>query len=166
MTLQKVCLYFIFLVLSVLLVGCQQVNNSENTEEKIDIHNPKIPYSPEEARKNGDVVSVFGQISNLESLDNFVENIEIETMETIDAILIAKYTIEGDPIFYNLQYDGKFIHYAYEPSQDRFGDFGVEIKTTTCSNLVSENREDGVEYYLEGCDSEIGDTFQFLIVQE
>lgn len=168
MTLKFLSLSGVILFFSILVFGCQQVDDEgkkheKTNEEKFGINHPKIQYPPEDAVKNGDIVYLFGEISNLEKFENFIQNIHAETG---DEIRITLYTIEGDPTFYNLHFDGKSIHYAYDPSQDRFGDFGADVQSTACSNLVSEIVEDGIEYHLEGCHDEIiGDTFHFLVTQ-
>lgn len=74
------------------------------------------------------------------------------------------YTHEGDPIFYNLNYDGNKIQYTHDDSQDGFAGSGKGIKSTSCSNIGSRNTKDGVEYYLSGCSLEVGNTFNFRIL--
>ncbi len=133
------------------LLGCQQ--NSES-------NNPKKPYDSEEAIENGDVVNRHGEISNLEKFENFIKNVESGAK---DKIRITMYTHEGDPIFDNLNYDGNKIQYTHDDSQDGYAGSEKGIKSTSCSNIESRNNEDGVEYYLSECSSEVGNTFNFRI---
>jgi hypothetical protein len=135
------------------LLGCQQESESET-------NNPKKPYSSEEAIENGDVVNRHGEISNLDKFENFIENVESGAK---DEIRITMYTTEGDPIFYNLNYDGNKIQYTYDNSQDGYSGSGKGIESTSCFNLESRNTENGVEYQLSECSSEIGNTFYFRV---
>lgn len=155
---KKIIQAFTILFSLLILIGCQEV------EKKWEINNPKIPYLPQEAIENGDVVSLLGEISHVDNFENFIRNVHAKTE---DEIRITMYTTEGDPIFYNLYFDGKMIQYGYDPSQDRFGDFGADTQITACSNLVSKTVEERVEYYLDACDDEIiGDTFHFSVAQD
>lgn len=133
------------------LWGCQQSS---------EINNPKKPYDSEEAIENGDVVNLYGKISNLDKFENFIKNVENGAK---DEIRITMYTLEGDPIFDNLSYDGNKIQYTHDNLQDGYAGSGKGIKSTSCSNIESRNTEDGVEYYLGECSSEVGNTFNFLI---
>ncbi|OXS76322.1 hypothetical protein B1B04_04915 [Lysinibacillus sp. KCTC 33748] len=139
-------------LLSIFLLGCQQES---------EINNLKKSSHPEEAMKNGDVVNVHGKISNLDKFENFIKNAKKGVK---DDVRITMYTIEGDPIFYNLNYDGNEIQYTYDDSQDGYAGSGKGIKSTSCSNLESRNNDEG-EYYLSGCSSVVGDTFSFQISQ-
>ncbi|WP_028391018.1 DUF4362 domain-containing protein [Bacillus cihuensis] len=140
-------------LLSIVLLGCQQENG---------IDNPKKPYSSEEAIENGDVVDLHGEISNLNEFENFIENVKDSAK---DQIRLTMYTIEGDPIFYNLNYDGNKIQFTYDNSQDGYAGSGKGIKSTSCSNIDSRNTENGVEYNLSECSSEVGNTFNFLVTE-
>ncbi len=148
---KRVILILCYMFLLIGLLGCQQ--NSEN-------NNPKKPYDSEEAIENGDVVNLHGEISNLDKLKNFVKNVESGVK---DEIRITMYTHEGDPIFDKLDHDGNKIQYTHDDTQDGYAGSGKGIKSTSCSNIESRNTEDGVEYYLSECSSEVGNTFNFLI---
>ncbi|QPQ33119.1 DUF4362 domain-containing protein [Lysinibacillus sp. JNUCC 51] len=47
-------------------------------------------------------------MSNLDRFESFIENVESGVK---DEIRISMYTIEEDPIFYNLNYNGNKIQY-------------------------------------------------------
>jgi hypothetical protein len=140
----KVKCLFVFstILLSMILVGCQQ----------------KRPYDPAEAIKNGDVVNDHGEIGNLDKFKQFIKNVNNGVK---DKIRITSYTTEGDPIFDSLDYNGKEIKYTYDDSQDKYG--GSGIKSATCSDLEKTNNENRVEYYLSKCSSDIGHTFIFRV---
>ncbi|WP_432363343.1 DUF4362 domain-containing protein [Sporosarcina sp. UB5] len=156
---KKTNLLWILLLLLVMLLGCQQVSeiNKENEAE-----NPKAPYPYEEAIKNGDIVNFHGEISNLHKFDSFLKNVKSGTK---DLIQITIYTIEGAPIFYNLSYDGNKIIYTYDNTLDGFAGSDKGIKSTSCSNIESQDIENGVGYYLSECTSEVGNTFYFSVLE-
>ncbi|MEJ1517696.1 DUF4362 domain-containing protein [Bacillus cereus] len=135
-------------------------NPKEDTDKSKISSNPKRPYRPESAIKNGDVVNIHGKISNLDKFENFINHIKSGDK---DKIRITSYTIEGDPIFYNLIYDGNQIQYNYDDSQDAFGGPDKGIQSTSCSNIEKKDAENRVEYHLSGCSSEVGNTFYFMI---
>ncbi|WP_223701096.1 DUF4362 domain-containing protein [Sutcliffiella deserti] len=137
------------------LFGCQQ-------EQVIEVKNPKTPYHSEEAIENGDVVDLHGEISNLDRFEDFVESVENGVK---DGIRITIYTDEGDPIYNNLDYDGNKIQYTYDNSQDGFAGSGQGVRSTFCSGIKAKENEDGVEYRLSGCSSDVGDTFYFVVVE-
>lgn len=146
--LKKISLISVF---NTVILGCQQES---------EINNPKKSYSSEEAIENGDVVNIHGKISNLDRFESFIENVENGAK---DEIRITMYTIEGDPIFYNLNYNGNKIQYTYDNSQDGYAGTGKGIESTSCSNIESRNTENGVEYYLSECSSEVGNSFNFRV---
>lgn len=157
--------FFVILSFS-LLVGCQDNSESaivkNNNEEVVPSipDNPKKPYRSEEAIKNGDVVNIHGEISNLEKFESFIDNVGAKKK---DNIRITIYTTEGDPIFFNLQYDGKNIQYTFDNSQDGFAGEDKGKQSTTCSKIEKKGADTGVEYYLSGCSSDVGNTFYFNV---
>lgn len=83
-----------------------------------------------------------------------------------DKVRITMYTTEGDPIFYNLDYDGKKIKYTFDNSKDAFGGKGKGKQSTTCVNLEKKANDRGTAYTLSGCsgdNSGIGESFYFLV---
>ena len=158
MLLKKLGVILSFIWLSTLLVSCQQ--KEEVGEQQT---YPQIPYSYEEAIEKGDVVDMHGEVSNVENFTSFIEHVE---QQTEDEIRITIYTVEGAPIFYDLRYDGKKIHYTYDDSLDGFGGPDTGIEKTTCSEIVSEQVEEGTRYQLQDCTDEVGDTFYFVAPKE
>lgn len=160
---KKLGLLTLFLVLSIILFGCQQENvDPEPTEIEETFTNPKAPYPPEDAVENGDVVQTFGVIHNLDKFESFLKAVEAGNK---NEIRITTYTIEGDPIFYNLYFDEKNIQYGYDNTQDKFG-ISEESGQTYCLSIATKESEEGLEYFLNGCASEIGKTFSFVIPSE
>ncbi|RAP76125.1 DUF4362 domain-containing protein [Paenibacillus montanisoli] len=119
------------------------------------------PYSPEQASANGDVVNVHGKYTNLEKWLQFMERVNAKSPEPA-SVRITQYTIEGDPIFYELINDGKQISYTFDNSKDAFGsDLGRP--TTTCTGFDTKKVEQaGTFIVLTGCaDQKTADTFYF-----
>jgi PBP1b-binding outer membrane lipoprotein LpoB len=116
-------------------------------------------YGIEEAIEKGDVVSQ-DKAFNTERLEQFTKNLSINKE---DAIRVTGYTVEGDPIFQDLQFDGKFIHYSHDNSNDKFGGENTGIETDTCTKVVEEENIKGeIDYLISGC-SKNPDNSYFLI---
>jgi hypothetical protein len=104
-------------------------------------------YDSEEAIKRGDVV-YQNKVVNLERFEEFLINISNKKEDTIR---VTGYTDEGDPIFKDLQFDGKVIHFTYDNTNDKFaGDKGIE--EDDCTGIIKEESEPGKIYFLiSGC---------------
>jgi hypothetical protein len=111
-----------------------------------------LAYTREQAIANGDIVVELGRKSNLDRWKQFVESVR-EGGASGEAH-ITDYTIEGQPIFRDLIYDGQAIRYTYD---NRMDSFGTPTRVTTyCKALDQE----GTEFSLSKCDSE-GLEFRF-----
>ena len=118
----------------------------------------KTPYSAEKAEKNGDVVNIFDKLMNIEKWDNFISNVN---KKVSDQVRITQYTIEGDPIFYELVYDGDNIKFTYDNSLDSFG-HDLNRPSASCKKFGAKRSEDGQKYYsLTECDNDNGNYFYF-----
>jgi hypothetical protein len=137
----KFLIVFSTILFSIILFGCQQKS-----------------ITAEEAIRKGDIVDDHGKIGNLGKFKQFIENVKNGVK---DKVRITSYTKEGDPIFYNLDYNGKKIKYTYDDSQDRYGGSGKH--SATCSDIESTNNENGLEYHLSKCTSDVGKTFMFRV---
>jgi NhaP-type Na+/H+ and K+/H+ antiporter len=118
-------------------------------------------YNYETAIENGDIVDLHGNVKNAERLEKFYENISLTIK---DKIRITQFTIEGDPLFNDFQYNGKEIKYIYDNSKDTHGK--ANKRATACKSLINRKTNQGVEYTLEGCygkNKEIGQNFKFII---
>ncbi|MCM3611043.1 DUF4362 domain-containing protein [Planococcus sp. MERTA32b] len=147
------------LLIAMFLFGCQQSTGTDTPAVAVD--NPENPYPPEEAIENGDVVDIFGEITNLDKFREFTKNFDAGVT---DEIRITFYTVEGDPVFYNLNYDGNKIHYTYDDSQDGYASSDKGTQSTTCTEMTSKNTDLGIEYSLNDCSSsDIGKTYYFVI---
>jgi hypothetical protein len=124
-----------------------------------------LPYTREQAEHNGDVVNMHGiKFMNLGKWDTFLTNVQDGAS---DQVQITSYTIEGDPIFYNLKYDGQSIEYTFDTTMDAFGN--PQRVSTFCERIESKITDDGTEYSLAGCqnnDKENERTFWLVIPRE
>lgn len=139
----------------ILLTAC---NNTD--KETVESSFPKVtkPYRFEQAIQNKDVVNLHGEYTNLDKWQQFIENVD---HHQADKVRITQYTIEGDPILYELLYDGKIIHYTFDNSMDAFGS-NKGRPSTSCEGIGTKKIEDGPEgYVLTECDNQTGDTFWF-----
>ncbi|PWV88436.1 uncharacterized protein DUF4362 [Paenibacillus cellulosilyticus] len=121
------------------------------------------PYHAEQAAANGDVVNVHGKLYNLDKWKLFLANLDVGVP---DQVRITQYTDEGDPIFYELVYDGaEVIRYTYDNSRDKFGkDEGRP--STICRGIeLEEDKERGSYYLLTGCENDTGTSFSFASEQ-
>lgn len=141
----------------VLLTACSDMGEKTVTSDF-----PKVskPYRLEQAVQNGDVVNIHGNYSNIDKWNNFVKNVDSNQP---DKVRITQYTIEGDPIFYELVYNGGIIQYTFDNSMDAFGSNSGR-PTTSCKRIGKKKLEQGQEGYvlLECNDSKTRDTFLFI----
>ncbi|WP_172198580.1 DUF4362 domain-containing protein [Saccharibacillus qingshengii] len=113
------------------------------------IHN--VRYDSERAEKNGDIVPMFGKVAHMSTWKAFVENVEHKRP---DSVQFTSYTIEGDPIFDNLSYDGRSIHYVYDNSYEKFGlsdKASYTCQKITAQPLAIKRGGPGTLYRLGGC---------------
>lgn len=127
--------FFAFLTMcGLFLSGCEseaQNIQSNNKAEKLS-HN--------------EVIDRHGQVENLERLNIFVEKVQSGSN---DKIKLIRYTIEGDPIYHNLDFDGTSLTLTYDNTEDKFGQ--GEVTTYTCKNMTKYESNTETKYMLQGC---------------
>jgi hypothetical protein len=110
-----------------------------------------------EAEKAGYVVSGPGGLSNIGKLEEFHQSVQNKLKGQIS---IAQYTVEGDPIFIDLDFNGQTIKYTYDNSWDAFGGQGKGVRTVTCEVMNkrtgSYGESNGTVYTLDQCNRDIG----------
>lgn len=106
----------------------------------------RLYYGSDQAENNGDIVFAMRGVSNEKRWTKFVRNVEGGTP---DDVQVTMYTIEGAPIFYDLQYDGRAIAYTFDNTFDGYGT--PQKKLTFCTGVGRS--KDGI-YVLSGCDNE------------
>ena len=143
----KMIIFVMFL--SILITGCQTEGNSTNNNFEQDI--PDYKPAPE------DVIDMHGEIKNLEGFREFLSNIE---KGKEDNLRVVRYTEEGDPMLYDLEYDGEVINSTTDTRRDGFGE--GSIIHTTCTFIKRVETTERTEFLLEGCKDPIDNTVLVL----
>jgi Domain of unknown function (DUF4362) len=105
-------------------------------------------YNSEEAIKRGDIV-YQAEVANIERFEQFLINLSNKKEDTIR---VTGYTDEGDPIFQDLQFDGKVIQYTYDNSNDEYAGKDKGIEKDVCTEIIkNENEQSEVEFLISGC---------------
>lgn len=120
-----------------------------------------IRYGSDQAAANGDVVRALKGLHNVDEWTSFAHS--VDAGKTAD-VQVVVYTIEGDPIFFNLNYTGDMIRLRYDNSHDAFGI--PDKRVDFCSSIKAEETEDGTEYALAGCQGEGGERFRLTVPKE
>lgn len=141
---EGVCTYkkslAVFLIL--FLSACNNVTTGEHSE-----------FKP----KKTDVVDIHGQADNRESLDTFIEDVNGNKE---GAVRVVRYTIEGDPIFYDLEYSGNEITLVYDTTHDQYGSGTVD--TNTCKRISKVETDTTIRYLLHQCEGVQGSDIEIL----
>jgi hypothetical protein len=132
---KRILMNVFILLLGVFIVGCQL--NQPGTVDK-----PGINVKP----KNNEVVDIHGQLENIERLDLFVKNVQAEKK---DNVRLTRYTIEGDPIFHDLGFDGSKLTVKIDTTEDKFGQ--GEVETYLCKGIQKQESNTETKYILEEC---------------
>ena len=106
-------------------------------------------YDSEKAILNGDVVNMHGPVYNFDRFETFLE--QINTAKTA-TVRISNYTLEGNPTFYNVSFDGSSIDLEIDRSKDKSRGDAPAKMNTSCTDLAVEDGQQVVTYTLEGCD--------------
>lgn len=95
--------------------------------------------------KTDDVVAIHNSVSNWEKLDSFTK-LKPGTQR------IVHYTIEGDPIFYDLKYSDSGFQLRYDTTKDKFG--SPLVKVYDCKGFEKSESDVDLRYTLTGCKGE------------
>lgn len=132
-------------LLPLLLIGSGCTWQADATKPKETLPSK---YPPQSAIQQGDVVDFHGNITNSDKLARFISNYEKGQK---DFVRITKYTIEGDPVLYELSFNGKSIAYTVDNTRDHFAGNGKGEKTFQCSKIGKKQEEKFTDYYLSDC---------------
>ncbi len=77
------------------------------------------PYPPEQAVANGDYVNVHGQTSNTGRMTAFLQAVSAKRLA---AIRCTNYTVEGDAIIADIEFDGSKFTVNIDTTRDAFGE--------------------------------------------
>ncbi|MGE7113848.1 DUF4362 domain-containing protein [Lysinibacillus sp. NPDC047702] len=106
-------------------------------------------YDSSKAIKRGDITLSLNGVHNFERFEQFLEHLANNQEDTVR---VTAYTIEGDPIFEDLHFDGINIQYTHDNSHDAFGGQDKGQETDVCKNIMScINDQNEVEYVLVDC---------------
>lgn len=133
---KRICLLIFVTLLGAMIAGCQK--DKEGTDDVIN-HSKKEPSVNE-------VKEIHGMVENIERLNQFVENVQHQEK---DQVRLTRYTIEGDPIFLDLAYDGSELKVTYDSTEDKFG--SGEIETFICKSIQKQEANTETKYILEEC---------------
>lgn len=87
------------------------------------------------------VIDSTGKIDDDRTILDFFENIDLKYPSKI---VVEKYTIEGEPTFIIIEYNGKRIKYTNDSSKT----ISKDIKTYKGNNYKVENDKDRITYNL------------------
>lgn len=116
----------LIILIALTLTGC--FNQSTTINEKSDV-----------------IVGLGITVENLDKLDAFIDN-KSGTQR------VVHYTIEGDPIFNDFKYVDQGIQMRMDTSEDKYGT--PRVTTTTCQDLVRNEKDTRLSYTLTGCEGE------------
>jgi Domain of unknown function (DUF4362) len=119
---------------------------------------PSEAYNMNEAKKRGDIIWGYEDY-NIERFQEFLTNTNAKKE---DEIRITSYTMEGDPIFKDLVFDGEKFHYTYDNSHDGYGGQDKGIYKDICSEILMEEPAEPA-FILNGCSKQRDATEYFLI---
>ncbi|WP_409291374.1 DUF4362 domain-containing protein [Peribacillus sp. SCS-37] len=98
--------------------------------------------------KEDDVLVSLDRFDNISSLDRFYADVQDGKKGNIR---VVRYTLEGDPIFHNINFDGKRIELTIDSREDRYG--GGAVEKFSCKKAFHTESYTRMEYSLAGCDS-------------
>lgn len=104
-------------------------------------------YTMEEAKENGDII-VQKDVTNSDRFEFFLKK---STQGKSDQIRITAFTTEGDPVLYDVKYDGKSYQYTSDSSRDQFGTTDDDRKNEVCKRLVKTSEKEQSVYTLRQC---------------
>ncbi|BDH60408.1 hypothetical protein MTP04_05380 [Lysinibacillus sp. PLM2] len=139
-------IYYLTLTITlILLMGCQNVENTVENEITSD-NEAVLDYVP----SSEDVISMHGDIDNIERFEAFFNHVEKGQK---DNIRIVNYTTEGDPILQEVDYDGENIKVTTDSRRDSYGQ--GSISQNTCRKINVVEKLERTDYQLEGCKNQL-----------
>jgi hypothetical protein len=116
-------------------------------------------YNMNEAKKRGDIIWGY-EYYNIERFHEFLANTNAKKK---DEIRITSYTMEGDPIFKDLVFDGKKYHYTFDNSHDAYAGQDKGIYKDICSEILMEEPAEPA-FILNGCSKQV-DTTEYVLMR-
>lgn len=146
---KKVTCFIFIMLFIVLLTACNSENGKVGGEPQPTVE----PYSKIHVKGVGkvDVVDSHGSIEGLDNMAQFYNNVQNKVPTKLR---IVHYTIEGDPIITDVNYDGELFEVIYDTTQDNFG-YGI-VTEKKCGKLIKEVNPTNTSYVVLDCDSGYG----------
>ncbi|WP_239614231.1 DUF4362 domain-containing protein [Cohnella mopanensis] len=94
----------------------------------------------------GDVIDIHGNVQHLDRMEQFIQH---ANQGEPASIRVVRYTIEGDPIYYDLSLKNGQIDFKYDTTEDKFG--SGSITKSTCDNLTRKESATELAFVLTGC---------------
>lgn len=134
-----------FLLLAMIL-GCsvQQEPHAKETQPQMP-KKTEEPANTDKTVKGADVIDMHGMVENRGQLDAFAGQTEGKQR-------LVRYTIEGDPIDYDLTHKEGRVELRVDTTKDKFGQ--GDVRTYSCDKLNREETDTLIRYKLTGCDGE------------
>ncbi|WP_066070305.1 DUF4362 domain-containing protein [Neobacillus soli] len=135
---KRIFLLGLITVLCAFITACQEDRaNSDNQP-----HNNGQNDRP----ANNEIKDMHGMVENIERLDLFVKNMQSGKK---DKVRLTRFTIEGDPIFHDLDYNGSKLEIKVDTTKDKFGQ--GEIITYVCKGIQKHESNTETKYSLIEC---------------
>jgi hypothetical protein len=129
------------LMMCLLLAAC-----GSNEQKQVPGTNTSSEWRDDyDINESNDVIAMHNRVSNWQKLDSFTDG--NEGMQRV-----VHYTIEGDPIFYDLKYSKSDFQLRYDTSEDKFG--SPLVKVYDCKGFEKRESEVALRYTLTGCKGE------------
>ncbi|WP_413303511.1 DUF4362 domain-containing protein [Bacillus sp. 1P10SD] len=106
----------------------------------------EAPASTKHKPTANEIVETHGSLEHIERLDRFVKNMNSGKK---DKVRLIRYTIEGDPIYYDLTYDGSKFTIKRDTTEDKYG--GGEVITYSCKSIQTLESNTSTKYMVEEC---------------
>lgn len=139
--------FLLFFSLLITLIGCSNDNS----------------YGSEEAIKRGDVVSLNDGVYNLDIFKDFLKSVSNHNKSSVR---ITHFTIEGDPIYIDLEFDGEKFKYRKDQLNDKNIGDNSEVNNDSCKDMEKKEEGEKVLFSLSGCDSVSNKTYPLISVQQ
>lgn len=135
-------MYRIFVLLIVIVLLSTACGNRKSQQ----IQESTLSGYKMEIAEEGNVIDVHGNVKHLQRMDEFVQ---LARKSEEGSIRIVRYTIEGDPIFYDLTLSDGHIQFRYDNTEDKFG--SGRVSEYSCGELERTGSATRLGYVLKGC---------------
>lgn len=152
MVIKQILGVFIFICLSLSLSACQQSASDEAPVNKmVETHEKTTTAGASASIMKKEMIEMHGKITNGEAIASFMESVVSKKQ---DALRLTRYTTEGDPIYYELSYNGADITFTIDNSNDAYAGSGKGPKQVICAEMEKKETDSLSKYVLTGCSGE------------